>query len=220
MHRSIELWAEGEKSRGSYGTLFNLDALAFKDLTRFQHIPNIQFLEIGCFLGFTSNFLVDNFLQGNNSKLTCIDPWINYSESTENAIAGYDKIINNETYDLFNQNTQRNHDKLIVHRGLSKEVLPRISTHFHFIFIDGDHSTSAVWKDAILSMPLLLKGGFILFDDYDWSEGKSNPKEAIDHFESHFKGYIQKIPTYNNQRLYKLIRSIDKAPPIDINKFD
>ena len=220
MHRSIELWAEGERSRGNYGTLFNLDALAFKDLIRFQHMPNIQFLEIGCFLGFTSNFLVDNFLQGSGSKLTCIDPWINYSESTENTIAGYDTIINNETYALFSQNTQRNHDKLIIHRGLSKEVLPSISTRFHFVFIDGDHSTSAVWKDAVLSISLLVKGGFILFDDYDWSEGKSNPKEAIDYFESYFKNYVQKIPTYNNQRLFKLVRSIDTEISFELNRFD
>lgn len=216
----IKLWMKVEKSKANYAITFRLDPVAFKHLTHFQYLPDIQFLEIGCFLGFTSNFLVDNFLQGCNLCLTCIDPWIDYSKSTENAIAGFDEIINNETFNLFNGNTSRNTEKISLHRGLSKDILPTIFTRCHFIFIDGDHSTSAVWKDAILSIPLLRRGGYILFDDYDWSEGKSNPKEAIDHFEFCFNDSIQHIPTYNNQRLYRLVREIDTEINCNLGIFD
>ena len=84
--------------------------------------------------------------------------------------------MNDDTYNIFKEKTSRNAEKLCVKRGLSKDILPTLTSKFHFIFIDGDHSTSAVWKDAVLSLPLLVKGGYILFDDYDWNEGRSNPK--------------------------------------------
>ena len=221
IHRYFELWVKAEMSRDNYKKVFVLpDTLSYKNLTRFQYMPNIQFLEIGCFLGFTSNFLIENFLMGENSKLTCIDPWIDYSESSENAIEGFDEIINNKTYGEFIENTKRNEDKLVIRRGLSKDVLPTLNNKFHFIFIDGDHSTSAVWKDAVLSMPMLIKGGYLLFDDYDWNQGKSNPKKAIDYFEHVYKEYIQKLPTYNNQKLYRLIRDVELTTKPDLHKFD
>jgi hypothetical protein len=37
---------------------------------------------------------------------------------------------------------------------------------FHFIYIDGDHHSSFVLEDAILTWRLLKKDGIMLFDDY------------------------------------------------------
>ena len=216
----VKTWSSAELQRSNYHTTFTLDPLVFKNLTHFQYISNIQFLEIGCFIGFTSNFLVDNFLQGSNSRLTCIDPWIEYSKSTENSISGFDNIINNDTFSIFEENTRRNADKICIHRGLSKDILPTLTTRFHFIFIDGDHSTSAVWKDALYSIRLLAKGGYILFDDYDWNQGKSNPKAAIEYFEFCFREKIQHIPTFNNQRLYRLAAELDSDDRYDPNYFN
>ena len=216
----VKIWSKAEQLRSNYGTIFPLKPLSYSCLTQFQYCPNIQFLEIGSFLGFTSNFLIDNFLQGKDSTLTCIDPWVEYSKSTENSIKGYDAIINDNTYNIFKENTSRNVDKLRVQRGLSKDILPTLTTRFHFIFIDGDHSTSAVWKDAVLSLRLLLKGGYILFDDYNWNEGKSNPKQAIQHFEKCFSDKVQFIPTYNNQRLYRLVAELDPNEKYDLDYFN
>ena len=215
----MKIWSNEEKLRSNYGTCFGIDPLSYWNLTQFQYLPNIQFLEIGSFLGFTSNFLVDNFLQGENSTLTCLDPWVEYSKSTENSIKGFDDIMNEDTYNIFKENTSRNVEKICIQRGLSKDILPTLTSRFNFIFIDGDHSTSAVWKDAVLSLRLLVKGGYILFDDYNWNEGKSNPKKAIQHFEHCFNNKIQFIPTYNNQRLYRLVAEIEPNEKYDLEYF-
>ena len=215
----VKIWSNAEQLRSNYGTIISVYPQSYWRLTQFQYLPNIHFLEIGSYRGFSSNFLVDNFLQGNNSTLTCIDPWVEYSKSTENSIKGFDGYINEDTYNFFKQNTSRNAEKICVHRGLSKDILPTLTSKFHFIFIDGDHSTSAVWKDALLSLRLLAKGGYILFDDYDWNEGKSNPKRAIQHFEHCFNDKIQFIPTYNNQRLYRLVTELEPNEKYDLEYF-
>jgi predicted O-methyltransferase YrrM len=41
---------------------------------------------------------------------------------------------------------------------------------FDLIYIDGDHRPESVYIDAIHSFELCKKGGFILFDDYEWND--------------------------------------------------
>lgn len=205
----VRLWHNAELDSGEYRYVVNsLDYSSFGCLNQFRWIPSVKFLEIGSFEGYTSNFLVDNYLLGLGSSLTCVDPWIDYSKSTANKIQGHDHLMNENTFFRFSQNVNRNSSRINVCRGASLDVLQELNESFHFIFIDGDHSTSAVWKDAVLSTRLLRKGGYLLFDDYDWNEGKSNPKSAIDLFESTYRHCFQFIPTGNNQRLFRLAREI------------
>jgi predicted O-methyltransferase YrrM len=56
---------------------------------------------------------------------------------------------------------------------------------FDFIYIDGDHSASAVLEDAVLAFAHLKKGGIMIFDDYEWtgmSSEQERPKMAVDAF--------------------------------------
>ena len=139
-----------------------------KYLNRFKKKDNINFLEIGSFEGFSTNYFLDNFLDGDKCFITCIDPFVKYSESTENLITGVDNYINSETYNNFIQNTKKNKERIISHKGYSQIILPQLKTKFHFIYIDGDHSSSAVYSDAIKSFELLLIDGIMIFDDYLW----------------------------------------------------
>ena len=43
-------------------------------------------------------------------------------------------------------------------------------THYHFIYIDADHTTIGVLVDAELSWRLLEVGGIMAFDDYTWGQ--------------------------------------------------
>ena len=48
--------------------------------------------------------------------------------------------------------------------------------------------------DACMAWPMLQKGGIMLFDDYEWSHGKTEqekPKLAIDCFLNTFDGKYQ-----------------------------
>lgn len=165
----------------------------FKILNEFKNLNDINFLEIGSFEGLSTNFFIDNYLTGNNCFITCIDPWIEYSRSTVGNIQGWDDLINDQTYERFCSNTIDNRDKIIIHRNLSKNILPSLSCIYNFIYIDGDHTTSSVLYDAVYGFQILLKNGIMIFDDYDWSYATESPKIAIDLFLSDYKDSIDII---------------------------
>ena len=148
--------------------------------------------------------MVENFLQGENSKITCIDPWIKYSESTVTKMVGrstngkmWDDLINENTYDIFLKNVKKNENKIIVKRGLSQDILPELKESYDFVYVDGDHSEDAVWVDGTLSFDLLKSGGVMIFDDYKWNSGKQSPKKAVDRFLNEYK---EKIKVLNIDR--------------------
>jgi len=163
---------------------------SFTCLNQYANKDNIKFLEIGAFEGYSANYFIDNFLKGENSTITCIDPWIKYSESTVTNMKGWDDVMNEDTYNIFIHNTNVNSKKIIIKRGLSKDILPALHSEYDFIYIDGDHSEAAVWVDATLSFDILKINGIIIFDDYNWNVGDKSPKNAIDKF---IKEYNSKI---------------------------
>jgi predicted O-methyltransferase YrrM len=152
---------------------------------------DVKFLEIGSFEGLSTNFFLEYFLTSDNATITVIDPWIKYSESTVANISGLDNLINDNTYDLFLQNTEKYKDKIIKYKGFSKDVLPTLKQEYDFIFIDGDHSTEAVLQDAIDSFKLLKVNGIMAFDDYEWEWDNTSPKPAINQFISDYADKIE-----------------------------
>lgn len=57
---------------------------------------------------------------------------------------------------------------LDLRRELSRQALPRLADRgeqFDFIFVDGGHRFDEVFPDFALSDPLLVEGGYIMFDD-------------------------------------------------------
>lgn len=165
----------------------------FGILKQFKDLHNINFLEIGAFEGMGTNYFIDNFLCGTNSFITCIDPWIKYSESTVTKLNEWDHWINENNYDTFIANTAYNKNKIIMKKGLSCDVLPTLEKVYDFIYIDGDHSEKAVWLDAVYSFQILRLNGIIIFDDYTWNTGDKSPKNAIDKFLAEYKHCIEVI---------------------------
>ena len=88
--------------------------------------------------------------------------------------------------------------KIIIKKGLSKEILLELHSEYDFIYIDGDHSEAAVWVDAILSFNILKINGIIIFDDYEWNTDDKSPKKAIDRFIQEYNSKI-KILFINGQ---------------------
>lgn len=179
----------------------------FKVLEHFKFLDNVNFLEIGSFEGLSTNYFIDNFLCGEKSFITCIDPFIKYGESTLTKMSEWDIYINESTYDKFINNTFKNRDKIILKRGLSIDILPTLGQIYDFIYIDGDHSEDAVWLDAIYSFKILRKNGIIVFDDYEWNTGKKSPKAAIDRFLHEYKDFIE-VLDINNQVIVKKIHDL------------
>ena len=94
----------------------------------------------------------------------------------------WDDVMNESTYNIFCSNVKHNIDKIIIHRGFSIDILPQINDLYDFIYVDGDHSKEAVYKDAILSFEKLKINGILIFDDYLWENNGQSPKIAIDKF--------------------------------------
>lgn len=185
-----------------------------------QHIPNwkvwlkefedkhsLNFLEIGCFEGRASVWLLENYLKNAGSSLTVIDTFKGSEESE------WMKLNTNDVRIRFWHN--------ILATGLSNKVhlmdersdkaLSNLNnflfTKFDLIYIDGSHMASDVLLDSVLSFRLLKKNGIMIFDDYEWleqaekdkldwvphHEPHQKPKIAIDSFLACFKGQYELI---------------------------
>ena len=132
-------------------------------------LPNdntpITYCEIGVFYG--ANLLRFAELYGKHpqSKLIGIDPWIEYNEYSE-----YKNEISN-IYKTFCENLEGSphKDKITIYRDFSEKILPTLeNNYFDIIYIDGNHETEYVVKDAEMAYKLLKVGGYIIFDDINW----------------------------------------------------
>jgi hypothetical protein len=144
----------------------------------------IKYLEIGAFYGANLISVAKTYGAHPESKLHCIDPWIDYAEYPEY------KGMQDTIYGKFLKNVAGISNKLVVHRGFSNEkVLTLEDSSFDLIYIDGNHEPEYVLEDAVLCFRKLKRGGFLIFDDYGWG-GPELTKKGIDAFLS---GYSKRI---------------------------
>jgi predicted O-methyltransferase YrrM len=149
-------------------------------LNSFKDRPNLRFLEIGSFQGRSTVWLLENILTNDSSIITCIDT---FEGSIEHTLHFQNDIKN--LFDIFSHNISKFKNKVNIIKNKSQDALKKINEQYDFIYVDGDHKASSVIEDAILSFPLLKKGGIMIFDDYLWFQMKKfidNPKVAIDAF--------------------------------------
>ena len=141
-------------------------------------------VEIGCFEGLTSNYIIDVLLS-DDGKLICVDPLTdNYlnTELTDTDVSNNETIYKyfNNQYDRFKANTANNTNKLELYKNISSDIFPELISKYEgqidLIYIDGDHRATAVYIDAVNSFKLCKVGGVIIFDDYSW--GKMYNEEA------------------------------------------
>jgi predicted O-methyltransferase YrrM len=193
---------------------FSSDGLSEITLNNNQEL---HFLEIGSFEGKSTIWFLDNFLKNQKSTITCIDPWINYSQG-KNSLNTYGsnnsewKFGDNGVKERFLYNILKSghSPKVKTIQDLSFNILPQLLCQnklYDLIFIDGNHVAPFVMMDSVMSWNLLKVGGYILFDDYAWGMNKEKtlrPKESIDYFVETFQDYIEVI--YTNER--KVVKRI------------
>jgi predicted O-methyltransferase YrrM len=171
----------------------------------------LHILEIGSFEGKSTVWFLENLLLNINSRITCVDPWLNYSQD-HNSLNSYFRenkewnLIERKTKEIFLHNIVESgvSEKVIIREGFSDKILPSLiieQKKYDIIFIDGNHTAPYVMMDVVMSWPLLKNGGIIIFDDYLWSLDKPTtlrPKESVDYFVNTFEDYI--IELYTNYR--------------------
>lgn len=134
---------------------------------------NLKFLEIGCFEGRATNFLLDNVLTHKSSTIDVVDTFQGSSNEAGMRWQGEDQTFDN-LHDVFVNNISDNKDRVIIHVGNSSDILKTEfeNGYFDFVYIDGSHKSYDVLTDAILVHPLLKIGGIIIFDDFGWKDPK------------------------------------------------
>lgn len=144
----------------------------------------INYLEIGVFKGENIIDMAKSYCKHSDSKMYCIDPWIDYNEYPEYK----DKI--ESIYDEFvkNMNNANLWDKIKVYRDFSNNIVPTFPDDFFDIaFIDGNHETEFVYKDGEMVLPKVKSGGTIIFDDYDWPHTRKGIDKFVYNHASEFK---------------------------------
>jgi predicted O-methyltransferase YrrM len=150
-----------------------------KFLNKYKNLPNVNFLQIGVYLGHGSEWLLKNILTEKTSRLTDIDTWKGSKEKI------HQEFDWNEIESIYDEKINQFSNVKKVKKD-SKDYLSNCDEEFDFIYIDGDHSAEGVYSDAVLAFPLLKSGGILAFDDYLWEHPSKNvdlkPLNGIDKF--------------------------------------
>lgn len=152
-----------------------------------------KILEVGCYEGSCTTFLIDNNYYSKNMKIWAVDTWEGSME--------HDGIQMNDVEARFDRNValakspEGFHAEVIKMKGYSHRVLSsmieKYENHMDLIYIDGSHMAADVLMDAVLAFKLTRPGGLIAFDDWHWKPDEPQfknptftPKMAIDSFVS------------------------------------
>jgi hypothetical protein len=164
-------------------------------LQEFKNKPNLNFLEVGCWEGRATCWLLDNILTDESSKITVVDTFEGSPE--EDGMGGLDF---ENVFSRFKHNIQEHNDKVTIHNGYSSHMLKQLGNEplFDFAYIDASHTAYGTLEDAILTHPLIKSGGIIIFDDYGWKDPNrqsptDSPELGIDCFANVYSDFYETI---------------------------
>ena len=143
-----------------------------------------SFLEIGCFEGRATCWLLQNGLEEGRT-ITCIDTFNPEWYEGKDLRKVFDDNVNKAK--LMNQSIS----VYSMKSSLALAQLINTKQIYDFIYIDGDHSPAGVLTDATMAWQLLQKGGVMLFDDYEYD--KEPTKIGIDAFLKAFEGRYEVV---------------------------
>lgn len=142
---------------------------------------NLNFLEVGCYEGQATVWLLKNILTDKSSKICVIDTFEGSVEHQEKK----EELKIDTLKKRFDENISFYYNQVKVYIGYSYDMLRMLTKLFDFIYIDASHQSVNVIEDAVLSFRLLKLNGIIAFDDYKWngiSDPLQHPKVALDAF--------------------------------------
>lgn len=147
-----------------------------------------KMLEIGCFEGLSSVFFADNFLNNENSTLTCVDPFLSINNNDHKQF-----LQNNEEMNFdYNISHCKNANKIKIHKITSDTFFENNKQTFNFIYIDGCHEPDFIKRDMKNSFNVLEKNGIMWMDDYGGGDG-IQIKNAMNYFLKKYNGQYEVI---------------------------
>jgi len=162
----------------------------FKELSRRN-----RFLEIGCFEGRSTTWLIENALEDGGSILS-VDTFEGGYEHSPDTMKGVKQRFQNNVAEALKINPNVWADLLVKTSTSAMATLMDSDMKYDFIYIDGSHSGPDVLSDAIMAYHLCRVGGMIAFDDYLWGDPNDlieRPKMAIDCFTNLFAKKVKPV---------------------------
>lgn len=149
-----------------------------------ERLPrNAHCVEIGVWKGSFSKRIIEST---HPRLLHLVDPWAYQPTFPDRLYGGKDASHQNDMDAIFNEvsGTLGKLANVRVHRQRSDQFLSTSSGSFDWVYIDGDHSREAVFRDLELSWQRVKDGGIVAGDDYYWrdSDGSHPVKQAVDSF--------------------------------------
>ena len=130
-------------------------------------------LEIGCYEGRATTYLLDNFLK-KDINYDIIDTFGGSLEESGMAKTGKKLKKDDFIYQNFKHNTSFHSEaNFQIYRELSQLQLPKLleeNKTYDFIYIDASHRADDTFVDAYFAHKLLNLGGMIIFDDFGWKD--------------------------------------------------
>lgn len=136
-----------------------------------------RLLEIGCFEGRSTVWLLENIMTHADSLIYCIDT---FKGGDEHAGMDFGAIRKR-----FEANVASFGSKVELFVGESTAILKREFPPLDAVYVDGSHHAEDAYLDTAQSWPKLKVGGVMIFDDYHWDgfAGKEPPPSfGIDRF--------------------------------------
>lgn len=179
-----------DRSRFTFGQYW-FDEVVCAEWERLTHSlrdRKLQVLEIGCFEGASTTWILENLMSHPGSTLTSIDTFEGGMEHQDGDKASKYDLASLE--DRFRANVAKcgHVEKLEVMKMKSDDALLKLrgrDARFDFIYIDASHVAIDVLNDALMSWQMLNLYGTMVFDDFTWKgylEDCYNPRIAIQAF--------------------------------------
>jgi predicted O-methyltransferase YrrM len=146
-------------------------------------------LEIGCYEGLSSVYFADNFIDNQNSSLTCVDPFLNIDNNDHSVHLDNGEELNFD----YNISNCKNTDKITVHKITSDKFFENNNRTFNFIYIDGCHEPDFIKRDMENSFKFLEKNGIMWMDDYRGGDGSGAIKKQMDEILEKYNGQFELI---------------------------
>ncbi len=154
---------------------------------------SLRVLEIGSWEGRSALFFLNHLPR---ARLTCID---SFEGGKEHRATPDSQAFLKRVEKWFDANTapfKKRVEKIKAHSAPALAELGIRRRQFDVAYIDGSHVAADVYSDAVLTWPLIARGGLVIFDDYQWKEDPEplhNPKPGIDAFLKAIEGQYRVV---------------------------
>lgn len=143
-------------------------------------------------------------------ELYLIDPW-EYKENWNKGNIEHNNVWSKENQDLRYQLVKKKFEgnpSVKIIRDKSENALKSFSDNFFdWVYIDGDHSTEAVFRDLEISFFKVKSGGYITGDDISFDKNSDHTRKAVRKGVELFlskKPTVELILVHNNQFILKV----------------